>query len=489
MAWWSGSRRVRAFAAQALFAACIAPVPAAAFDAKRADDSTVRVIGAIARAGTERFEAMFCCSTGTGFVIDDEHIATNNHVIDLDEQLRKAGSGRVVYIVRTAGSSKNVPAQLIWRSKELDLAVLKVPQLNKVPLILANGAMMDYPYKGQRVFAIGYPGVSDQALDTEEARSHSTVTQGVVGKTVRAPVGGKVRPVIQHDASINPGNSGGPLFDNCGVVVGVNTFVAVSRLQIMKDDQGRDIAAGATSAGIFLSPHSGNLVEAAKGVPELRRLNLRTTTATCTEEEGGAPAWLLGVIGAFALMTIGAFAYTLTRRREVVRVVESYSAWVRRKGTVPGAPRTGIPGKPSPVTAEKTAIPPPRGRMDAPTGPSASVSAQGDITLSGFDTEGNTLRLTITRADFEKAMGGSEKGVILGRSSSLADKVLGDGSISRRHCKLSQHEDGSLTIEDLNSAYGTKVGDQALTPFTPVAIHPGDKVTLGAITFDIAEKT
>jgi hypothetical protein len=461
--------------------------PAAAFDAKRADDSTVRVIGAIARANTDRLEAMFCCSTGTGFVIDDDHIATNNHVIDLDEQLRKAGTGRVVYIVRTAGSTKNMPAQLVWRSKELDLAVLKVPQLNKVPLILASASMMDYPLKGQRVFAIGYPGVSDQALDTEEARSHSTVTQGIVGKTVRAPVGGKVRPVIQHDASINPGNSGGPLFDNCGVVVGVNTFVAVSRLQVMKDDQGRDIATGATSAGIFLSPHSGNLIEVAKSVPELRRLNLRSTTSTCVEEEGGVPAWLLATITVFALMTIAAFAYTLTRRREVVRVVESYSAWVRRKGTVPGATRTGIPAKPAP--AERTAIPPARGRMDAPTGEKAPAAATGDITLSGFDTQGNTLRVTIARADFEKAMGGAEKGVILGRSSSLADKVLSDSSISRRHCKIARAPDGGMTIEDLNSAYGTKIGDQALAPFAPAPLRPGDRVTLGAISFDVAEQT
>src|SRR5687767_10605308 len=141
-----GSRLARAFA-QATIAACLGVAPAAAFDAKRADDSTVRVIGAIGKAGTDRFEPVFCCSTGTGFVIDDEHVATNNHVVELDEQLRKAGSGRVVYLVRTAGSTKNVPAQVIWKSKELDLAILKVPQLNKVPLILANSSMMDYPLK------------------------------------------------------------------------------------------------------------------------------------------------------------------------------------------------------------------------------------------------------------------------------------------------------------------------------------------------------
>ncbi len=471
-----------------LIAGLLGASEAAAFDVRRADASTVRVIGAIVKGTTEKVEPMFCCSTGTGFVIDDDHIATNHHVIDLDEQLKKAPSGRVYFIVRTAGSTKNLPAQIIWKSAELDLAVVRVPKLSQTPLLLADSPMMDYPLKGQKVFAIGFPGVSDQALDTEEARAHSTVTQGVVGKTVRAPVGGKVRPVVQHDASINPGNSGGPLFDNCGIVVGVNTFVAVSRLQIMKDDQGRDIATGATAAGIFLSPHIGNLIQSVKTVPELKRLTLRTTSATCAEEEGGVPPALYAVIAVFGLMTMGAVVLVFTRRREVVRVVESYSAWVRRKGTTPGAPRSGIPDRtpvPSPA-GEHDAVPPPRGRLDRPSDAPTAPPALGDLTLSGFDSSGNTVRVTITNADFDKAMASNEKGVILGRSSSLADKVLSDGSISRRHVKLARLADNSFTAADLQSAFGTKVNEQPLTPFKPVPVRPGDKLTLGAVTFDLA---
>ena len=48
---------------------------------------------------------------------------------------------------------------------------------------------MDYPPKGAKIFALGYPGISDQALNSEEGFVTSTLTTGVVGKTVRA--GGK----------------------------------------------------------------------------------------------------------------------------------------------------------------------------------------------------------------------------------------------------------------------------------------------------------
>jgi S1-C subfamily serine protease len=34
------------------------------------------------------------------------------------------------------------------------------------------------------------------------------------------------QPLIQTDAPINPGNSGGPLFDRCGNVIGINTFLS-----------------------------------------------------------------------------------------------------------------------------------------------------------------------------------------------------------------------------------------------------------------------
>ncbi len=486
------------------FAAALATLfaaPAAAFDVKRADASVVRVLAAAVKEVGGKLQPIGGVNTGTGFIIDREHVATNFHVVHIQEQLDKVEGTKEYYAVREPGGKKNVLGQVIWKSKELDLAVLKVPGLKRDPLMLSNASALDYPPKGAKVFALGYPGISDQALQSEEAWTTSTLTTGVVGKTVRAAVGGTVRPVIQHDAAINTGNSGGPLFDNCNVVVGVNTFVALSRLQVMEDDKGQRIATGATSAGISLSPHIGNLITAAKTVPALRDLRLQVSdSAECSDEPAGIPSWLYGAMGVFALMAMTGMIVAFTRRREVVRVVESYSAWVRRKGVQPGAPRTSgarpaapmpAPGTVSVQTSEPTAgtaMPAPRGRMDA-KGDSSAVTplTTGDLVLSGFDTKGNTLRVAISLADLEKGMCCPEKGVILGRSSSLSDKIVNDPSVSRRHAKIVRTENGGLAIVDLNSAYGTKVNDDVVGAFEACPLAVGDKVTMGAITLDLSQ--
>ncbi len=500
-----------ALAALALGAAHAASAPAFAFDVKRADASVVRVLAVVVKEQGGRLQPI-TGGTGTGFVIDREHVATNYHVIHIEEQVAKVEGGKEYIAVREPGAKQNVRATVIWKSKELDLAVLKVPGLKREALTLSSAAPIDYPPKGAKVFALGYPGISDQALQSEEGFVTSTLTTGVVGKTVRAGVGGTTRPVIQHDAAINTGNSGGPLFDNCNVVIGVNTFVALSRLQVMEDDKGQRIATGATSAGISLSPHVGNLITAVQQVPALKDVRLNLSSASdCADEAGGIPAWLYGAMGAFALMAMTGMIVAFTRRREVVRVVESYSAWVRRKGVSPGAPRTSgvkpaaAPAAPAPGATEATAVPPraaaqtseptantampaPRGRMDARTESGAiAPPAIGDWVLSGFDTHGNTLRVSISQADLDKAMAGAEKGVILGRSSSLSDKIVNDASVSRRHAKVARGDGGGLLLEDLNSAYGTKVNDETVAAFQKLPLAAGDKVTMGAITLDLSQ--
>ena len=488
----------------ALCTLAASPTAVQAFDVKTADNSVVRVLSLVVKKENNQLKPV-AGGTGTGFVIDGDYIATNFHVVNLDEHLKKVQGGEAYYAVRLLGSGQNMRAQVVWRSKQLDLAVIRVPGLNRPPLTLADVNPMEYPPKGAKIYAIGYPGISDQALQSKEALAQSTVTQGIVGKTVLAGVGGKVRPIIQHDAAINPGNSGGPLFDNCNNVVGVNTFVALSRLRILEDNKGNKIAQGATSAGISLSPHIANLIGAVKAEPALSMIHLHLSTPTqCAEEvAGGIPGWLYGVIGLFALMTIAGMVLTLTRRREVVRVVESYSAWVRRKGVQPGAPRTSgvrqpappppqatphAPDRTSAPTAGATEVPTPRGRMEARTEEGTIVPpATGDWVLSGFDSQGNTLRVAITLADIEKAMAGPEHGVILGRSSSLSDKIVNDPSVSRRHAKIARTEDGGLQMEDLNSAYGTKVNDEAVTAFHALPLKVGDKVTMGAVTLDFSQ--
>ena len=75
-----------------------------------------------------------------------------------------------------------------------------------------------------------------------------------------------------------------------------------------------------------------------------------------------------------------------------------------------------------------------------------------------------------------------EKGpIVIGRGES-ADVRVAEASISRRHA-LVTIDAGTLLIEDLGSANGTKVRDQVLAAHQRVTFAPGDLIELGSMMF------
>jgi len=139
-------------------------------------------------------------SQGSGFLLDGDHLVTNEHVVE------SAGS---VY-VRFAGSDWR-EVSVVGTDVYSDLAVLEVPS---VPADTAPLSFTDTtPPVGKRVVAIGNPfGLS------------GSVSEGVVSGTNRTLRGANefsIAAAIQTDAAVNPGNSGGPLVDLDGNVVGV----------------------------------------------------------------------------------------------------------------------------------------------------------------------------------------------------------------------------------------------------------------------------
>jgi len=458
--------------------------PARAFDVKRADASVIRVVMFEIKDGKRQNNYWI----GTGFVVDGEYMVTNNHVID-DSAIKKRGNTAEYVVVD--GSTKNLrPAQLIWAAAELDLAVIKVPGLKRPSVRLSSATMTQYPNKAEIVWAIGFPGMADTWLKGEEGYVSSTVTKGVVSKVVNGRSAGsdneKVRPIIQHDASINKGNSGGPLFDNCGLVLGVNTFAAYTVMQIDKE-QGKDVAHGMPNTGIFFSPHIGNLLAAQRTTPALKQVNFSVSSAECEtamgEGSSALPVWVYGAIAVVALLALGAGVLALRKgtTREVVRMVESYSAYVKRKGRGPSEESM----RPRPVSS------PPDISMPRSSGPGAAASAApskavpgGGWKLAGKGTKGQAIALALSAEAIAAATAKKEGGLILGRSSTLADVSIDDETISRRHAKLYATEQG-LAVEDLKSAYGTQVNGHKLEAFQAVEIKAGDKLTLGGVELTV----
>ncbi|MCA9246483.1 MAG: FHA domain-containing protein [Planctomycetales bacterium] len=70
---------------------------------------------------------------------------------------------------------------------------------------------------------------------------------------------------------------------------------------------------------------------------------------------------------------------------------------------------------------------------------------------------------------------------VIGRSKQ-ADITVGQALVSRKHCEITVHDDGLLVVEDLGSLNGTYHGGQRIEE--PVYLEPGDRLTVGSITFE-----
>ncbi|MGN7456619.1 S1C family serine protease [Paenibacillus pasadenensis] len=140
---------------------------------------------------------------GSGFLYNDRgDLLTNAHVV--------AGS-RTVRVI--ASDARELVGEVIGIGSELDVAVVRVPELSgSQPLKLERAGRVEV---GDPVLAVGSP-----------LGLQSTVTTGIVSGLGRnfAMKPYVYRNLYQISASIAPGNSGGPLVDQrTGAVLGMNS--------------------------------------------------------------------------------------------------------------------------------------------------------------------------------------------------------------------------------------------------------------------------
>ncbi len=142
---------------------------------------------------------------GSGILIEDGYILTNNHVIE---------DASSIYV--TLSDGRKAQAKVIGTDPDLDVAVVKISGLDHLtPADLGNS---DSIRVGDWVLAVGNPFGLEQ-----------TVTAGIISAKGRANVNiSDLVDFIQTDAAINPGNSGGPLVDLDGKVIGMNSAIMSS---------------------------------------------------------------------------------------------------------------------------------------------------------------------------------------------------------------------------------------------------------------------
>ena len=147
---------------------------------------------------------------GSGFIIADGVIVTNQHVTEGAQQ-----------IVVTTRDGRDFPARLLGEDPQTDIAVLKVDATGLPTAPVGTSADL---LIGEWVVAIGNP------YGYMLGNSEPSVTAGVVSAVGRNLLPSQEQTgvyvdMIQTDAAINPGNSGGPLVNALGQVVGVNSSI------------------------------------------------------------------------------------------------------------------------------------------------------------------------------------------------------------------------------------------------------------------------
>ena len=156
---------------------------------------------------------------GSGFLIGDGLVLTNNHVVEIPDENRQGkyramDEIKVITDESAPGGAREFSAKVLGNDPKSDIALLKIEGKDVANLKYASLGDSDAIEVGDYVVAIGEPfGLQ------------ATVTTGIISAKERSQFGGPYSDYLQTDASINPGNSGGPLFNLKGEVVGINSAI------------------------------------------------------------------------------------------------------------------------------------------------------------------------------------------------------------------------------------------------------------------------
>ena len=153
--------------------------------------------------------------TGSGVVIADDYVLTNNHVVDGASSLKIA-------VLAEDNSTKEIDGVLVTSDANLDIAIIYAPELDIKPVVLGDSDTLTV---GDWAICIGNPLGNN---------FYGTVTTGIVSALNRAVSSSSydrygrkettTNTMIQTDAAINNGNSGGGMFNVNGELMGIPTM-------------------------------------------------------------------------------------------------------------------------------------------------------------------------------------------------------------------------------------------------------------------------
>ncbi len=383
-------------------------------------------------------------SSGSSFMVgDQQHVATNWHVVDQMSEIK--------VIDRDLGD--NTDAEVVWGSRQTDLAILKLARALDRPVV--ELVLSEHMRKAQDVWALGFPGagMDEDTTDLDTSATEVKVTRGIISGLVQSPSG---TDLYQIDAALNPGNSGGPLFDACGRVAGINSAKSLTMIIDVEGNRTR-VPEG---EGV------GWAVRADVLVSGLRELGLPVATAdgpciggvatvTPSGSSGAAatnPWMLAAVVASLLLGTAGVILGGTRRGRTVVQdaLTRSFS-------------RARLDAADSAVTEQVRTV---------AEVPRAAAASGGRPVLRGIAGQYAGVELEL-----------GEEPVVLGRDTRATQLVFDPDTsgVSRRHCQVwFDPETRTFGIEDLWSSNGTFLDSgEELSPRTPRSLKTQDMFYLG----------
>jgi putative serine protease PepD len=151
-------------------------------------------------------------ASGSGVVIDEQHIITNNHVV--------AGATAVQVVL---SDGRVYQAEVVGTDPITDVAVLSVAVSDLQPISLGSTDSLSI---GVPAIAVGSP------LGLDGGPSLSVGVISALEREVQTTPEIILFGMIQTDAPITNGSSGGALVDRDGALIGITTAVGASQLGI-----------------------------------------------------------------------------------------------------------------------------------------------------------------------------------------------------------------------------------------------------------------
>lgn len=397
-----------------------------------------------------------------------------------------------------------------------DVSIIKIEVKNAPVLLIGDSDKLKLQ---DHVTVIGYPGAAD-TFNTGTLDSKSQLEASITdGKLSARKASSSGAPILQVSAPATHGNSGGPCLNDQNEVIGLLTFrgdtvngqevtgfsFVVASNTVMEYVK----AAGATNelgaidkdyrAGLDLY-WSGQYKSAIPKFEQVKRLfpqhsevdkllqSSQQAVSEGKDQSGISATWLVGgaalvLFLIVAVIVIGVVVLLLVRKKGKAKpapagMMSSGYTKAPSSGTSPApySPSPPQPYAPHPPPAPAP-IPPaatpyyggetrdlsqtiaiPRGTDTAPISYGAITFVSGILTGQKFDV----------KAD----------GACIGRDSALAEIVIADPRISKRHVWIGV-KDGRVVITDQGSRNGTFLNDPKAERVTETVLSLGDIVILG----------